>query len=165
MATVLELVQAQKLVKVDVGLGPKEYEERRIFLLPETVVQVEKLLESMESEWDIESTPAEQLDELFYHYVHGGALDFPRQFNDLRHIRDGIWELKTPDLRLFGWFAEKDTFLCVNIVNANILKRGVPYSGYCEQTWFKRQQLELDEPKFIPGQVPNNVISNCYSSK
>lgn len=163
MATVLELVAAGKLVKVDASLGPREFEERRIFLLPETVTTSAKLCESMESEWDIETSPAEQLDELFYHFISGGTLDFPRQFSDLRHVRDGIWELKTADLRLFGWFADKDCFICTYIVNANELKRGTPYSGYCEQTWFKRQSLELKEPKYITGRDPRDVVSNCYS--
>lgn len=165
MATILELEESGQLVRVDASLGPKEFENRRIFLLAETVLRATELCESMESEWDIETTPAEQLDELFYHFMSGGVLDFPKQFHDLQHVRDGIWQLKTADLRLFGWFASKDCFICAYVVNANELKRGLPYSGYCEQTWFKRQNLDLDEPKFIPGQEPTNVVSNCYSSK
>ncbi len=165
MATVIELVAVGKLVKVDAQLGPNELEERRIFLLPETVSKATELCESMESEWDTTLSPAEQLDELFYHFVSGGRMDFPRQLKELDHIRDGIWRLKTADLRLFGWFPAKDCFICAYVVNANELKRGTPYSGYCEQTWFKRHSLELNEPKFIVGQDPRNVISNCYSTK
>ena len=161
MATLLELIADGRLVKLDPQLGKHELEERQIFLLPQTAIAVTKLLETMESEWDIESTPAEQLDELVYHFVTGGQLDYPRQFHVLDHARDGVWQLKTQDLRLFGWFPTKDCFICSDITNANEIKRLHQYSGYCEQTWFRREKLDLDEPKYIDGMEPKDVVSNC----
>lgn len=162
MATILELVSEGRLIKLDPQLGERELEERQIFLLAETAVKAALMLESMESEWNIESSPAEQLDEFVHYFATGGMLNFPRQFHSLTHRRDGIWELKTQDLRLFGWFVAKDCYICSDIANANEVKRMRMYAGYCEQAWFRRDQLELNDPKYVHGKEPKDVISNCY---
>lgn len=164
MATILELVASGELVKIDPQLADHEMEDRQIYLVAQAVDPLTALLATMVSQWGIESTPAEQLDELVHHFATGGALDFPRQFHDLEHLRDGIWELKSADLRLFGWFAERDVFVCASVADANVVKAAGQYAGYCEQTWFRREQLPLDDPKFLPGKEPVDVVSNCYFS-
>ncbi|QUL38141.1 hypothetical protein [Erythrobacter sp. JK5] len=152
-------------MKVDADLDEDELEERLIFFVKGVDSQCAKLIESMESQWDIELSPAEQLDELVYHFATGGVLDCPRQFHVLSHKRDGIWELKTPDLRLFGFFARKDIFICTDVADANAVKEGCLYAGYCEQAWFKRERLDLDDPKFVGGVEPKNVVSNCHTQE
>lgn len=164
MATILDLVATGELVKIDPQLADDEMEDRQIYLVAQAVGPSAALLATMVSQWEIESSPAEQLDELVYHFATGGQLDYPRQFHDLQHVRDGIWELKTADLRLFGWFAEKDIFVCASVADANVVKAAGQYAGYCEQTWFRRERLPLDDPKFLLGKEPVDVVSNCYLS-
>jgi len=162
MATILELFARGELEKIDPQLAADEMEERQIFLVAGVADRLNALLNNMVYPWDTETTPAEQLDELVYHYATGGALDYPRQFHNLVHARDGIWELKTPDLRLFGWFPVRDCFICSDIADANVVKQTGQYAGYCEQAWFRRERLDLDEPKFLTGEEPSDVVSNCY---
>ncbi|MED5545756.1 MAG: hypothetical protein VYD90_10945 [Pseudomonadota bacterium] len=115
---------------------------------------------NMQSDWDVEVDPSEQLYELMRHFIVGGRMDYPRQFHQLHHRRDGIWELKTPDLRLFGWFPKRDCFICSDVANATKVKADGAYAGYCEQAWFARDRLGLDPPKYISGGEPQHVLSN-----
>ena len=163
MPTILELAADGRLEKVDPTLDDDELEQRAIYLLEGGSARVTTLFATMVSQWKTEVTPAEQLDELVYNFTTGGELDFPRQFRDLTHHREGVWELKAPDLRLFGFFARKDCFICTDVADANVVKQ-LGYSGYIEQGAFRRGQLDLDPPKFIPSKRPQDVVSNCYCS-
>lgn len=165
MATILNLVASRELVKIDPDLDDDEMESRTIYLVAAAVKRCADLIDSMESKWNLEVTPAEQLDDLVYHFATGGMLDCPRQFHVLSHKRDGIWQLKTPDLRLFGFFPRQDVFICTDVADANKVKEAGQYAGYCEQAWYKREKLGLDEPKYIGGIEPKDVVSNCYTQK
>jgi hypothetical protein len=159
MATLLELVAANRLVKFDPHLEVNELEWRFIYALPRFRERVENDLTTWESSWKVESTPAEQLDALFE--ISGETLTYHHQFKLLKPIRDGIWELKTPDLRLFGWFPIKDCFIGGALDLAfNVKKYGL-YAGYIGEVVRLRDKLDLDEPKFVAGEDPNAVVSNC----
>jgi hypothetical protein len=169
MATILELIGKGELIKLDPALGPRELEQRCIYLSARTAEGLGEKLKNMNSELGIENSPAEQLDDLVYHFATGGELDYPRQFHEMIHRREGIWELKTPDVRLFGWFYKRDCFICTAVADANVIKhgpadllssRGTMYSGYCEDAWYRREQLDVDPPKFISGNKLSDVVSN-----
>jgi hypothetical protein len=76
------------------------------------------------------------------------------------HLRDGIWELKTPDLRLFGWFHVKDCFICGALDTAFNVKNSNLYKGYANEVGHFRDELPLDEPKYLTGDDPSNVVTN-----
>lgn len=170
MATIIQLAETGGLEKLDVALGPRELEQRCIYFLPQAANGLSDRLMAMVSEWNLEMEPAAQFDDLTHNFVTGGELNFPRQFNVLHHRRDGIWELKSADLRLFGWFADVDVFICSDVASATDVKEGPLgaansggslYAGYCEQAHYRRGQLDLNEPKYIPGERPTDVVSNC----
>src|SRR5262249_17769795 len=97
---------------------------------------------------------------LFVVFCSGETLTFSTQFKPLTHLKDGIWELKTPDLRIFGWFHVKDCFIAGNIDTAFNVKNHNLYAGYAGDVARERDQLDLDNPKFVPGDDPNVVVSN-----
>ncbi len=162
MATLLELVQQGKLFRFDPALGRNELETRRIFLLPPARSWLEETLPTTESTWKIEVNPAEQLDGLVYEFCSGKPLEFGTRFKSLVHLGAGIWQLKTADLRLFGWFVAKDSFVVSDCDHTDRIKRVHLYKGYCEQAVQRRETLELDEPKYIGGDNPDDVVSDCY---
>ncbi len=165
MPTILDLVRRGDLVKIDPDLDEDEFELRMMYFVRGGDVRCDELLAKMQSQWNIEVSPIEQFDELVYNFATGGMLECPRQFHVLCHKRDGVWELKAPDLRLFGFFPMKDIFVCTDVADANQVKAAGQYSGYCEQCWFKRDRLDLDDPKFITGTDPRDVVSNCHSEE
>ncbi|MCB9947888.1 MAG: hypothetical protein H6842_08675 [Rhodospirillaceae bacterium] len=160
MATLLELRAAGRLIRFDPALGPDEQELRLIYVLPELLDWLRDKLPQLGSTWQIEQSPEEQLDALIATYCSGEVLQYGRQFKTLNHVRDGIWELKTADLRMFGWFQARDCFIGTAANCADLIKVHRLYYGYCSEAVRKRELLDLDEPKYVPGNDPNAVVSN-----
>lgn len=160
MATTLELVNSEALFKLDASLSPTEQEWRFVYTLPDLKRWFETDLPTLASTWEIEQSPSEQMDALMWIFCSGQTLTFDRQFKPLNHIGNGIWELKTADLRMFGWFPKKDHFIGTDANLTDLIKRLNMYRPYCEQALRRRENLDLDEPKFIDGEDPNDVISD-----
>lgn len=129
MATLLDLVMTGEVIKVDPVLGPRELELRRIYLLPKACKWLSEILPNTDSNWNIEETPSEQLDALLYEFCSGMQLQVGIRFKALVHLGDGIWELKTADLRLFGWFTQKDCFVVSDCDEAGRVKEIGLYQG------------------------------------
>lgn len=162
MATIVELTALGSLVKVDPALSVRQLEMRCIYLLPEAHTWLLEELPATDSNWNIEETPAEQFDTLVYEFCAGLSLPVDKRFKALIHRGGGLWELKTADLRLFGWFVHKDCFVVSDCDTAGRVKEVGLYRGYCDQAERRRNLLDLDEPKFITGDNPDDVISDWY---
>lgn len=160
MATVLELLLAQKLFRLDPALEANEKEWRKIYISPRFKERAENDLPTWVSTWKVEVGPIQQLDVLAEVFCSGETLTFGTQFKPLTHIKDGIWELKTPDIRIFGWFCALDHFIAGTMDNAYYIKKHNLYAGYVGEVVRFRDQLDLSEPKFVPGEDPNGVVSN-----
>ena len=132
---------------------------RVIFVLPDLRQWLEDVLPTLGSTWNIEQSPIEQLDALIATFGSGDTLTFGQQFKPLTRLGDGIWQLKTADLRMFGWFHEKDCFVGTDANLKDDIMRLRMYRPYCEQAVRRRDALDLDEPKFIQGDDPNAVVS------
>ena len=128
---------------------------------PKLVAWIQDDLPDLESTWKIEQSPAEQLDDLMQVFCSGEPLTVGWQFKSLVHLADGVWELKTADLRIFGWFHQKDCFIAVIADTADRTKQYKLYAPYArvEVVGF-RDALDLDPPKFVPGDNPHDVVSN-----
>ncbi|MDZ4308755.1 hypothetical protein [Allopontixanthobacter sp.] len=163
MATLLDLVQRGELQKLEACLSWREQEERRIYAFPTAVRWLTESLPGLASDWNLEITPSEQLDDFFVEFCSGHELMFERQIRPIRHIRHGVWELKTADTRLFGWFAARDCFICTNGGLTSDIKKSNLYDGHRDEAVRLRSALDLDEPKFVAGNNPNDVVSNfCF---
>jgi hypothetical protein len=121
------------------------------------------------SQWRREVTPQEQFSALVSQFISGDDLIFNHDFKALhknqrgmRNYDDGVWELKTADVRLFGWFCNFDWFVGAAIDEAWRVKEHDLYAGYREEVIRFRSGLDLNDPKFIPGGEPVNVVSNFY---
>ncbi|HUZ30940.1 MAG TPA: hypothetical protein VMV19_02350 [Xanthobacteraceae bacterium] len=163
MATLVELVRQGLVLKWDVDLEPRQQIERCLFLLPHLAPRFLHELPAVGSTWNIEETPEQQLDALTEAYVSGRPLIIDRQVKHLvRHkSAAGVWYLKTADVRLFGWFALRDYFIAASFGFVEQIKAtpGI-YHGFGNEVVRYRDQLPLDEPKFVPGDDPHAVISN-----
>lgn len=160
MATILDLTRAKTLSKFLPELAPHQQEFRLLYAAPRFENWVLQKLPNLASNWNLELTPAEQLDDYLSNYALGRPLTFGRHFNPIRHVQDGVWELKTADLRVFGWFYRIDQFIALVGDETWRVKEYNLYSGYAGEVAQFRESLDLDGPKFIPGKDPKNVISN-----
>lgn len=160
MATILDLVEAGELIRVDPVLDSGVQEERLIYATPVVAAWVQTELPAIASQWDLELSPAEQLDALVATYAEGDVLSFELHFKPLHPHNDGVWELKTPDLRVFGFFSSRDCFVAVRIDTAQRVKEHGLYRGYVGEVVRARQGWDLDPPPFVPGVDPRDVVSN-----
>jgi hypothetical protein len=161
MATLLDLVSRGDLFRLDPNLEPDVLDFRCIYTSPKFKKWIEEDLPKLESTWKIEQSPQEQLQAfLEEEFCPAKPLFYDWQFKPLTHIRDGIWELKTADLRMFGWFPQKDHFVGVSADMKDRILLYNLYAPYVRDAADFRDRLDLDEPKFIPGDSPHDVISN-----
>lgn len=159
MATLIHLSGQGQLIELEAALSWREQKERRIYVFPAARTWMENILPQEASDWGLELTPLEQLGQFLVNYCAGRELTFERQFKPIQHIDRGVWELKTPDVRLFGWFALKDCFVCTFGNTKNRIKEYGLVGGYRDQTVRMRDKLDLDSPKFVTGDNPNDVVS------
>lgn len=160
MATLVELDRRGELFKLDPALEANEQEWRMIYTSPRLKDWLEGVLPSLVSHWQQELSPLQQVDALVEEFCSGTTLCFGPQFKPIQHVKGGIWELKTPDVRVFGWFHVKDCFVGWRGEAAEHVKRYNLYYGIAGEAARYRDLLDLDEPKFIAGEDPNNVVSN-----
>jgi len=162
MATLLELIKQGSVLRWEVDLNPRQQVERVLLLLPRLAQRLDEVLPTAGSTWKIDETPAQQLDALTESFVAGEPLVIGRQvkYLDWHKRAQGVWYLKAADIRLFGWFPRRDHFLATSIGIAEQVKQIRLYHGFGTEVAYCRDQLSLEEPKYIPGDDPNAVVSN-----
>ncbi|MDI7775022.1 hypothetical protein [Asticcacaulis sp. EMRT-3] len=170
MATIPILCERGDLIKIDAVLGLSVQERRLIYATPRAFGQFATSLPNIEAQWKPKVTAPEQVDALIATFCSGEefAHDTNRgnggDFKRIKGRSNGIWELKTDDVRIFGWFYKKDVFIASEVVDANILKQMENYTAYAEQAVRQRDALELNEPKFIGGESAYDVVTNYFDS-
>ena len=160
MATVLRVAGRGDLQRYDPGLPSDRQEFRCLYGSQRFVKWVIERLPGLGSTWNIELTPQEQFVAPMEIYASGDVLLIGYQLKPLVHLGDGVWELKTADLRLFGWFYTKDQFIAHAGDTAERIKTSGMYAGYVGDVVRYRDSLDLNSPKFVPGDDPNDVVSN-----
>ncbi len=166
MATVQELSGLGRLHKLDIPLEDDEQELRCVYASDQVLDFVVNHLPALASFHGTEVNPAQELDALLAEYACGLPVEagedikaFTRKAFD--HLQGGIWYLRTSDLRIFGWFPHRDVFIAVYADTFENVKGKDLYEGRRNQTIHFRNNLDLDEPKFITGDDPHAVLSNC----
>jgi len=160
MATLLELEERGDIFRLDPDLDPGQQEYRLFYTSPTLKKWIEDKLPILGSDRNIEELPNQQFDSLVEVYASGDTLTFGWTFKPLTNIGAGVWEFKTADLRIFGWFHKKDCFVGAFADETWRIKRHSLYRGYAGQTARFCDALALDQPKYIDGDDPNDVVSN-----
>ncbi len=152
MATLSILAAREELVQIGGGLDAREQPLRRLYALPHVVQWLEGVLPTLQAFSPTAIlTPLEQLDDLFHDFVSGADFSYYERSHSMTPINSGIWELKTEDLRLFGWFHLRNAFIIGNIDTMDRVKTHGLYAGYRSDCERRRDALDLDLPKFIVG--------------
>jgi hypothetical protein len=160
MSTIEELVESNVLARIEVEMGLKDQPLRLLYGTPGFVDWLNQILAGAEPENRLgEATPAEQVDQLFHHFLSGAPLVHMRQFRFIRAEKNAVWELKTPDTRIFGWFLKKDCFACVFGDWTDNVKNHDLYRGYRIAIRRLRRDLGVDDTLCVQGVDPSDVLS------
>ena len=105
MTTAQGLAGIGLLVRVEVALDPDEQPQRLVYVLPAVRDWMATILPNLASDGFVSgaATPFEQADALLYDFIIGKAA-FEMAPRCMRPRAHGVWELRTYDLRLFGFF-------------------------------------------------------------
>jgi len=160
MPTITDLVDSGAIVKIDVELAPRDQPLRLLYGTPQFIEWLQELLRGDEPSQRLGQTfPAEQIDDLFHSFLSGEPLIFTRQFRVVRAEENAVWELKTADIRIFGWFMAKDCFVCVFGNWADTVKDHDLYRGYRIAIRRLRRELGIDATLCVRGVEPDDVLS------
>lgn len=69
-----------------------------------------------------------------------------------------VSELKTEDVRIFGWLAKKGHFVAVCGSLKKVIPRAKDYAPFIKAVVDFRAALELDEPKTLLGVTLHEVL-------
>jgi hypothetical protein len=160
MPTIPDLVESGAIIKIDVGLAHRDQPLRLLYGTPQFVAWLRELLNGAQPSRPLgQASAAEQLDDLFHSFLRGDRLVFTRQFRAIRAEENAVWELKTPDLRIFGWFMAKDCFVAVFGNWADTIKDHDLYRGYRIAIRRLRRELGIDATLCVKGNSPDDVVS------
>lgn len=152
MATLAQLDIRKELRRLGGGLVLREQAIGRLYAFPHVTAWFDRELPKLDqNDQHGSQSCTEQLDELMHDFVTGENLDYYARSHSMRPREPGVWELKTPDLRLFGWFHARLTFVVAEVDTMARCKEHDLYAGYRESVVRRREKLPLDEPKFITG--------------
>lgn len=160
MATIIDLDRRGHLFRLDV-LDPGVQEFRQFYVSPALHAWITNDLPKLQSSLGIEQSPLMQFVDLAEIFCGGERLTYGLSFKPLTYHADGIWQLKTQDLRIFGWFHRKDCFVGAVADDATKIKKHDLYHGYANTTTKGfREAIDLDNPKYVSGDNPHAVVSN-----
>lgn len=153
MPTIEELAKASAVVKFGGGLLRYEIPERAIYGTSEVITWIKGNINGLETDGYIHgaATPKQQLASLLRAYVRGDSYEDFMLPKIMSPNSAWVWELRTHDLRLFGWFYRRGCFIVTDIdTKANCTDNAL-YNGYRDQCVAWRDACELTPPLVTEG--------------
>src|SRR6266852_2301599 len=158
MSTISSLLVQGTLRAVTLGLLDDELPERGLFGTHRLFKHLAEELPSIPSR-DATLSAKEQVSNLFGRYLTNRPLILRSPISPLRHLKDAVWELKTLDVRVFGWFAAKNSMIIDAGCDVKLLKsEKLNYSGFINQTSYVRKTLGFAPTEYVQGKLPNDIL-------
>ena len=158
MATLEHLCATDKLVKHEPDLDDHELPGRIAYFAPEFDDWLYATLCPLAALRGAHLTPFEQAEQLLYEFVVGRPMAYDVHYKKLEPLTKHVWSLKTRDVRLFGWFAQRATVVLVCGSLKENVKRFKQYAPYVDQVVAFRDALDLDPPKEVTGVLHHEVL-------
>ncbi|QQN62105.1 hypothetical protein JIR23_21130 [Bradyrhizobium diazoefficiens] len=159
MSTLNKLIQDGTLKSVTLGLLDDEMAERGLFGTGRLHSFLSTELPAIPTR-DAMLSALEQVANLFGRYLTNRPLVLQSPIAPIRHLEDSVWELKTLDVRIFGWFATKDCMVIDAGCDVKLLKDGkLNYNGFIVQTSYIRKALGFVPRDYISGTSPHDILT------
>lgn len=152
------------ITRILVPLGRREFDEREFHAMPSFVRFLGEILPgSTTGILGAAKSPSAQMDTLLRKWNSGKPMAYSRAFSTLRPTRHGVWEMKTADLRIFGWLYRPKVFIATFAGFADDYKsqNGQPpkhsYDDARDRVVWVRDRIGLDPPPFVTGDYDDLV--------
>lgn len=147
------------LTRIVVPLKYGEFDEREFYAMPAQLRFAAEILPGAKKGVleGVKETPAAQMDSLLRKWNAGKPMAYGRVFKNMKPHPHGVWEMKTVDLRVFGWLWRPKIFIATFTGLADDYKEqdGNPpkesYDDARDRVIWARHQLALDAPTFVTG--------------
>ena len=160
MSTIPKLLSGGTLKAVTLGLHDDELADRGLFGTVRLFKFLSEELPTIPSR-DATLSAEEQVAVLFARYLTNRPFVLRSPISPLRHLNNAVWELKTLDVRVFGWFAAKDAMIIDAGCDVKLLKaQQRNYSGYINQTEHVRKRLGFNPSDYVQGSEPHDILTN-----
>ena len=161
MGTITTLVAERKLIRVTMQLGRGQDHERKLYTYPDCAAWMRDAVPKMVTgRCKSPMTPKEQLRQLFRQWMAGEAMAYDRRFRDLLPLDNFVSEMKTDDLRIFGWIYRPREFIAVCGGYADDYKEPTKtkfYNDDMREVLARREVIDLDGDKYATGPFDGRV--------
>jgi hypothetical protein len=158
MATLQQVRSRGDLHGFDPDLEADELPQRYLYVTTDCRRWIEDVLTSAPRDLDKTLPPINQLDSLATQFVRGVRFVYGRDFKALDFLGYCVWELRTYDVRLFGYFYRRGIFIGVGGVLKKELANNKAYLAYRKQVRDFMQRIDLDPPPALKGSAPSDVL-------
>ncbi len=158
MATIQDLEDSDSLVRYEpVGLRPNEMPVRVLLASQAFCRWAEEELSKLPAKPGRDLTPFEQVSDVFRRFVVDPNFKGTGVFQNIIPQGEGVYEIKTTDMRIFGWFYRRGIF----ITHAGAPKGGLRFpeiAAIRKTITVFRKQLRLEEPPYIRSSFISDLL-------
>ena len=155
MATFTKLLEDRVLIKVGIKLLAGQFPERKLYAFPECWDWMRKVVPTLKTGTvGSDFTPQEQQIYRLRQWIAGLPIEHDRMFHDMKPHESGVWEMKTADLRYFGWMYRAREFVIARCGYADDFKgdtKEKTYGAERDKVIQLRDALPLDGEKMKEG--------------
>lgn len=146
------------LTRIHIPLGTREFDDRTFYAMPSFVRFLQETLPGAQrGVLGATETPRAQMDTLLRKWITGKPMAYGRAFSNLKPRHRAVWEMKTVDLRVFGWIYRPKVFIATFAGLADDYKsqNGNPpkesYEEARDRVVWIRGLVDLDPPPYVSG--------------
>lgn len=158
MATLEDVCAAGLLFRFDTELDVGEEARRWLYVTPEFDRWLATELPTLPRDRGRNLAPLGQLDVLFHDFIVGFPMVYDVDRRRLEPQISNVWELKSEDIRVFGWFVTRGHFVAVAAAMRKDLKPAARYRPFIDRVCAVRAALPLDEPRSTTGVSADAVL-------
>lgn len=162
MSTVETLIASGELDRIEVDLPARNQLVRTFLGAKAFRDELPALLELPKKKYS-QDTHMEQFYAIMVKYLSGQRMSVLPSWEDIKILSpvvDGIWEFRTLDIRMFGWFSAVDTFIAHRVLDKDFVQNHKLSTGLATATAYYRSTLGLDPPVFVASDRIQDVVSN-----
>lgn len=151
-ATLDRLTRTGAIERVEVDLDPGQQPERRLFVRPNVQSWFSKVKSNdFVSDFDDSLNLNQQLFLMLQSFISGEDewlygreyMTDLQLFKLLKPHENSIWELRTDDIRVFGWFVSESCFVACDAATAGDIKNWKGYGRQITRTVNDRVRFKL----------------------
>jgi hypothetical protein len=160
MPTLERLVDDGLLIPIEVDLDEDEQAWRVIFGTREYMAWRAEKLPRLRVSGHSCASAEEQLFVAEATFVSGQRIRHGDLFKDLYPHENGVWEIRTPDIRVFGWFIRRDVFIAVCGGDSTIIHRYKEHDRHRDFVLRVRRALMGPDEHYLTGSIDDVVTQD-----